>query len=627
MMDELNNLSNDGPGKGVEDVCLSHIPTTSPEGLGACALSGMGIGPSPKLSVREHLEALAAEGLVEFPTTTPDEMRLVMTEAFHSRRDEMLRQDRRRDLSAAQAVAARMAEAAAPPHERGTDALAKRIAAVPYWYHKIELPGGIVTPGWAPLCAERYAVPADLTGKRVLDIGAWDGYWTFEALKRGAAEVVAIDDFSDDCGAPERVKRNGWETFDLCREALGFTREVSRDRDWVNERTRQRLRRQHDSVYDIDPVLYGPFDVVFCFGVLYHLKHPLLALEKIAAVCDGDLYLESAVCDDYSPYRGGLHHGFSQHEMVMEFYPGAQLAANRGNWWSPTIECLASMVQAVGFEQVAGWALTDTPRDHTECRGFVSASKRPDGPPPGRPAEVTPPAPAAGPQRRAAKVVGLMSVGRLMFSDNVTSLFKAFAQLGIEVQMVQGVFWGQCLERGLQRLIDGGADLVVTIDHDTLFTREDLTALLRLANAHPEAAAIIPVQSKRQQGQPLLTIRGRSGELQSQVDTRLFAGDVTPIASGHFGLTVLRIEHLLQLPHPWFCGRPNADGLWAEGRIDDDIWFWRLLEKHQRTALLANRVVVGHLELLGTWPGRRGEPIYQMPEAFFRSGRPEGVWQ
>ena len=64
--------------------------------------------------------------------------------------------------------------------------LQQRVAAFPYWYHKIELPGGVVTPGWAPLDAESYRVPADLTGKRVLDVGAWDGYWTFEAMKHAA---------------------------------------------------------------------------------------------------------------------------------------------------------------------------------------------------------------------------------------------------------------------------------------------------------------------------------------------------------------------------------------------------------------------------------------------------------
>ena len=68
----------------------------------------------------------------------------------------------------------------------GSTALEDAVGAFPFWYHKIELPGGVVTPGWAPLNADSYGIPADMSGLRVLDVGAWDGYWTFEALKRGA---------------------------------------------------------------------------------------------------------------------------------------------------------------------------------------------------------------------------------------------------------------------------------------------------------------------------------------------------------------------------------------------------------------------------------------------------------
>jgi tRNA (mo5U34)-methyltransferase len=100
--------------------------------------------------------------------------------------------------------------------------LSERVAEFPFWYHRIELPGGVVTPGWAPVNQEAYRIPADLTGLRVLDVGAWDGFWTFEALKRGAREVVAIDDFSDCLGGLDVSQRKAWATFDLCRAAFGY---------------------------------------------------------------------------------------------------------------------------------------------------------------------------------------------------------------------------------------------------------------------------------------------------------------------------------------------------------------------------------------------------------------------
>lgn len=238
--------------------------------------------------------------------------------------------------------------------------LRAQVAAIPYWYHRIELPGGVVTPGWAPKDAASYRIPQDLTGLRVLDVGAWDGYWTFEALKRGAREVLAIDDFSDDLGALLQVPRPKWETFDLCRVALGYGDD--------------RVQRAEVSVYNVTPERFGTFDVVFFFGTLYHLRHPLLALDALSAVCRGSIHIETAIADDYSPYRGGLGQGHGA-EMVMEFYPDAQLGENATNWWAPTLRALGNMVRSAGFKNVQGWKLTETPKDVSECRGFATGIK------------------------------------------------------------------------------------------------------------------------------------------------------------------------------------------------------------------------------------------------------------
>ncbi len=239
--------------------------------------------------------------------------------------------------------------------------LARRIEEIPYWYHKIELTGGLVTPGWAPLNPASYGVPEDLTGQRVLDVGAWDGYWTFEALKRGAAEAVAIDDFSDHLGKLEDRSERAWRSFDLCRDVLGHAE--------------PRCRRIEMSVYDASEERLGRFDTVFFFGTLYHLRYPLLALDRLAALCDGLLLVESAILDDYSPYRGGLGKGYSGGQMVMEFYPGAEYGNNATNWWSPTLHCLGQMVKSCGFREVKAWRLTDDPPGVPFCRGFVSARR------------------------------------------------------------------------------------------------------------------------------------------------------------------------------------------------------------------------------------------------------------
>lgn len=219
----------------------------------------------------------------------------------------------------------------------------------------------MVTPGWAPINADSYRVPASLEGKRVLDVGAWDGYWTFEALKRGAREVVAIDDFSDFLGKLEESARPKWETFDLCREALGYDESV--------------CSRREMSVYDVSEEELGRFDYVFCFGVLYHLRYPLLALDKLAGVCDDAMIVESAILDDFSPYRGGIGKGYDGGQMVMEFYPDNQYGNNDTNYWVPTLQCLGHMVRSTGFSKIEGWKLADKPPAIQYCRGFVSAQR------------------------------------------------------------------------------------------------------------------------------------------------------------------------------------------------------------------------------------------------------------
>jgi len=241
------------------------------------------------------------------------------------------------------------------------ETLRQKIAAVPWWYHKIELPGGIVTPGWAPMNRDIYRVPERLDGQRVLDVGAWDGFWTFEALKRGARQVVAIDDFSDFAAILKPSDRRGWETLDLCREAFGYGDE--------------QCQRMEMSVYDVTEERLGRFDTIFFFGTLYHLRHPLLALDRLAAVCNRELHVESAILDDFSPYRGGLGRGYPGGQVVAEFYPENQYGNNPTNWWAPTLHCMGHMIRSAGFQNVEAWKLMPTPTELSHCRGFVKGTK------------------------------------------------------------------------------------------------------------------------------------------------------------------------------------------------------------------------------------------------------------
>ena len=254
-----------------------------------------------------------------------------------------------------------------PLWRRPVPTLFEQIAALP-WYHRIALPDGIVTPGWAPMCAQAYRLPERMDGLRVLDVGTWDGYWAFEALKRGASEVLGVDDWSDPADSRAVAHGQGvrsWETFDLCRAALGFDE--------------ARCQRRRMSLFDLRVDDVGTFDEVLFYGVLYHLRYPLLGLDTLSKVCSKTIRVESAALDDFSPYRGGVGCGYAGNQMVMEFYPGAQYGKLDTNWWSPTIQCLADMVRAAGWETVTAWKLTDKPANCGQCRGFVTGHKLQEG--------------------------------------------------------------------------------------------------------------------------------------------------------------------------------------------------------------------------------------------------------
>ncbi len=236
--------------------------------------------------------------------------------------------------------------------------LEERIAAIPSWYHRIELPGGIITPGHLPTedAKPAYHFPEDMTGQRVLDVGAWDGYWTFEALKRGAKEVIAIDNFSDDLGRGLPREEMAWDSFDLCREALGYSKEQCTHLEF--------------SLYDITETRLGRFDTILFYGTLYHCRHPLLALDTLRSVCDKQIRIESAVTDDFSAYRGGFGHGYGT-QAVTEFYPTNEYGGNVTNWWGPTLAMIYQWVTAAGWTCTGAWPLTSLPMAMWQLRGFA----------------------------------------------------------------------------------------------------------------------------------------------------------------------------------------------------------------------------------------------------------------
>jgi SAM-dependent methyltransferase len=225
------------------------------------------------------------------------------------------------------------------------------------------------------------------------------------------------------------------------------------------------------------------------------------------------------------------------------------------------------------------------------------------------------------------KVLAIMSMPRLGFTDNFMCAHTALTKMGIEVRPFVGAFWGQCLERGLDMAVSEGFDAVLTIDYDTVFTAQNVNTLLRLMLLHPEADAICPLQSARGWHTPLMTMELPEGMSPGKVPTSYFSGDLIKLRTGHFGLTLIRTASLKGLSKPWLWSKPAPDGSWNDGRVDDDIYFWRQWAAAGKTLFNANRVVVGHLELMIKWPGRDLGVFHQRAADFWKDGPPKGVWK
>ena len=95
----------------------------------------------------------------------------------------------------------------------------------------------------------------------------------------------------------------------------------------------------------------------------------------MAEFCSSEIYIVTAICDDYSAYRVGLGNGFSEKEnCVMEFYPTNELGGMDTNWWAPNTTCLARMMLSSGFKEVEVWKI-ENPKKVAHCRGFAKGKK------------------------------------------------------------------------------------------------------------------------------------------------------------------------------------------------------------------------------------------------------------
>ena len=223
-------------------------------------------------------------------------------------------------------------------------------------------------------------------------------------------------------------------------------------------------------------------------------------------------------------------------------------------------------------------------------------------------------------------VHAVMSTPRLGFMDNFFSCYQALIPHRVKLKKYTGAFWGQCLTRVMEEVIEDGADIILTIDYDTVFTKEDVETLLELMEQHPEADAICAMQSARTRDLPLFTIVDENKKALPNVDADKLRGDLLKVYTAHFGLTAIRVKSLLEVERPWFWGQPDEENRWSDKKCDDDIWFWKQWDKANKTIFMANRIPVGHLEMMVRWPSKDLSVMYQHPNEWCAGKKAEGVW-
>jgi tRNA (mo5U34)-methyltransferase len=221
------------------------------------------------------------------------------------------------------------------------DEARRRIGELDFWYHTIDVAPGLTTPGWFDLRHSLDLVPfPDVRGKRVLDVGTFDGFYAFEMERRGAAEVVAVD-----------VEDH--EQWDWPADARAGTSGAVRDPSvsgppkgagfrLLAELTGSAASWQPLNIYDLDPAVVGTFDVVVVGSLLLHLQNPVRAMEAVRSVTA----------------EGGVLFSSEQVELWLSIIGrGRPLAKLRGTgrtcqWWNYNSAGHRQILYSAGFEEV-----------------------------------------------------------------------------------------------------------------------------------------------------------------------------------------------------------------------------------------------------------------------------------
>jgi len=201
------------------------------------------------------------------------------------------------------------------------------------------------------------------------------------------------------------------------------------------------------------------------------------------------------------------------------------------------------------------------------------------------------------------KVRATMGLPRVGWNDAWLSITEALHAHGIPIETHTGCFWGQNIQAGFQRALAEGIDWLLTLDYDSMILPCHVERLLRILAQRQDIDAIAALQMRRGAETPLM---GIAGKREAEV-----TWDPVRVDTAHFGLTLLRVKCLADMPKPWLHAVPDANGEWGEGRRDDDITFWDKWKAAGHSVYVAPDVRIGHLELVVSEYDEEMKPVHR----------------
>ena len=199
------------------------------------------------------------------------------------------------------------------------------------WWHRIDL-GDCVTPGVnheSDETLKKLNLPEDMSGLSVLDLGAWDGYYSFACEKRNAERVVACDKII-------------WEDNGDWSQDKGF--------DYAHEHLGSKVEKVVSSIEELPEKNLGKFDIVLMLGILYHAKNPIEYLEKVKTVCKDVIYVETVIdmLDVKVP--------------AARYYVGKELNNDVSNYWGLNPLAVHGVMNDIGFKNIVNIPLSNASR-------------------------------------------------------------------------------------------------------------------------------------------------------------------------------------------------------------------------------------------------------------------------